>query len=127
MIDAGITPSGFNSEAANRAHIKQYVQSFEDHYQERLGTGMVNCKTGSSRLLDVGMLHTSEEFILCKACVIKQREKERKADECAMRKILNDITTKKSSNLEVQTKFDKYFINKQKNNGSKTHQFVKKM
>ena len=67
VIDAGITPRGFVSEAANVAHINQYVQSFEDRYQGWLGTGMVNCKTGSSRLLDVGMLMKSEDYLLCRA------------------------------------------------------------
>ena len=102
VIHAKITPRGFVSEDANVAHINKYVQSFEDLYNVRSGAGMVICKMGSFWLLDNGMLMKSEDYLLCRACVIKQREKERKADESVMRKIINDIITKKLSKLELQ-------------------------
>ena len=74
---------------------------------------MINCKTGSSRLLDVGLLQKSEESLLCKSCVVKQREKERKADESAMRKILKDLTAKKLSKYETQRRFE-FFLSTSK-------------
>ena len=45
--------------------------------------------------------------------MVKQREKERKADEYAMRKILKDLTAKKLSKYETQTRFD-FFLSTSK-------------
>ena len=83
------------------AHINDYVQFFEDLYHKRTGEGHVNCKTGSSRLLDIEMLRKSQDCLLCRTCVIKEIDKERRVDESVVRNIINEVTTNKPSNIRV--------------------------
>jgi hypothetical protein len=126
VVGKGITPRGFESQDDNQVHIDDYVQSFDKVYVGRFDNTLTNCKTGSSRLLDVYHLRKSEESLLCKCCVVKQRDKERKADESALRKIVHDVVSKKMTKHETQARFDRFFNNKNKNNSRQTHQFVKK-
>ena len=60
------------------------------------------------------MLRASQDYLLCPTYVLKERDKERRADESAVRNIINQ-STNKFMQLELQKKINKRFHNKKKN------------
>ena len=76
--------------------------------------GYVNCKTGSSRLLNVEMLRASQDSLLYRTCVVRERDKERKADEPAVRNIANEVTNK-TIKSELQKIIKNIFVTSKKN------------